>query len=392
MNMKKIILVVSVLALLQNITVNAQWQRFNFPNLKPYGTNSKYMYSIPSTNYYLNTTNDWQSWDTVYTAFTISNFVADSTGQVLIAEYHSGHIYKIYLSQHQTPFHIIFNDTLYIYNLYLHKNYIYLLTQGPKSYRSTDNGNTFVPIYPINFPNYDLFSIKAACDSVVYVNYTPHFYPNSDEESVSYDAGNTWYWYNNCDPTAGKIIYVPPYIFLGQINISRSNDGGHTFSSCSPALNVRSFAYRNGVLLAGTNNLGVYATTNKGDTWIGFNDGLDTLCCNAQVAVTDSFYYVTLNDTVTYRRPTHDLMAIANLATEPLISLFPNPATNYLTIKSSITPPFTFQLYNLQGSLQKEGKVTASQIEINVADLPKGMYVLKVVSEKQTIAKKIVLQ
>jgi hypothetical protein len=54
--------------------------------------------------------------------------------------------------------------------------------------------------------------------------------------------------------------------------------------------------------------------------------------------------------------------------------------------------PFTFQLNNLQGSLQKEGKTTNSQTEINVATLPRGLYILKIITEKEIITKKVVLQ
>ena len=74
------------------------------------------------------------------------------------------------------------------------------------------------------------------------------------------------------------------------------------------------------------------------------------------------------------------------------ILVFPNPANDYLIIKSGITQPFTYQLYNIQGILQKEGEVTASQSEINVADLPRGMYILKILTEKQIMTRKIVLK
>jgi len=209
---------------------------------------------------------------------------------------------------------------------------------------------------------------------------------------TSYDAGFNWSYRN--DQLLGQLITIPPYIFLANYyNIYRSADGGHTFTSCSSTLDVRSFAYGNGVLLAGTNNLGVYATINKGNTWVAFNDGLDTLCCNAQVAVTDSFYYVTLNDTVIYRRPTHDLMAITNLATEPTISLFPNPATDKITISlPENTSSFSYKLYDMQGRLQFAGKTSNTQTELNVATLPRGLYVLKIITNKQSVAKKIVLQ
>lgn len=70
-----------------------------------------------------------------------------------------------------------------------------------------------------------------------------------------------------------------------------------------------------------------------------------------------------------------------------------NPATTQLilTLPES-TANIAYYLYNIQGSLKQEGKTTNSQTEINVAGLPRGMYVLKVVTDKQIITKKVVLQ
>jgi len=46
----------------------------------------------------------------------------------------------------------------------------------------------------------------------------------------------------------------------------------------------------------------------------------------------------------------------------------------------------------MQGTMQHEGKTTNYQTEINVANLPRGMYILKILTDKQTITKKVVLQ
>ena len=77
-----------------------------------------------------------------------------------------------------------------------------------------------------------------------------------------------------------------------------------------------------------------------------------------------------------------------------LINLFPNPATNYLTLNIDNVQllPFNFQLYDMQGRLQLKGKTSATQTEINVATLPRGLYVLKIITNQQIETKKIVLQ
>jgi hypothetical protein len=77
-----------------------------------------------------------------------------------------------------------------------------------------------------------------------------------------------------------------------------------------------------------------------------------------------------------------------------LINLFPNPATNYFTLNIDNVQllPITFQLYDMQGRLQLTGKTGNTQTEINVATLPRGLYVLKIITNQQIETKKIVLQ
>jgi hypothetical protein len=376
-------------------TSSAQWQRFNFTNLKLYGTNSKRMYSVPNNlPYYLFTIDDWQTWDTINLGYSIKFFACDEYGNILNVTYQNNKYHANIANNSEGPFQSIYQRNG-SFKGYIHGNIVYLYGMLDTIYSSINHGNNFFASFPF-YPSSGYPFETTICDSLI-LTYLFYSYQTGSEEiwKTSYDMGTNWS-YRNDNLFGRTIIKAPPYIFLAKQMIYRSSDGGHTFSSCSPVLGngIVSFAYGNGVLLAGTNNGGVYATTNKGNTWVAFNDGLDTLCCNAYVAVTDSFYYVTLNDSITYRRSIHDLTGIATHATEPTISLLPNPATDFLTLKIENVQllPFTFQLYNLQGSLQKEGKTSNSQTEINVATLPRGLYILKIITEKEIITKKVVLQ
>jgi hypothetical protein len=88
-----------------------------------------------------------------------------------------------------------------------------------------------------------------------------------------------------------------------------------------------------------------------------------------------------------------------NSKSPELINLFPNPATNYLTLNidnvqllPSDSYRNNFQLYDMQGRMQLKGETSATQTEINVATLPRGLYVLKIITNQQIETKKIVLQ
>jgi hypothetical protein len=76
-----------------------------------------------------------------------------------------------------------------------------------------------------------------------------------------------------------------------------------------------------------------------------------------------------------------------------LINLFPNPTTTQLTFTlPENTSNATYTLYDMQGRLQLTGKTSNAQTEINVATLPRGLYVLKIITNQQTVTKKVVLQ
>ena len=104
------------------------------------------------------------------------------------------------------------------------------------------------------------------------------------------------------------------------------------------------------------------------------------------------------NDTIVYFNSNYSecmpLNMPAKLAVLDNIIISPNPATDFLTLKVENVQllPFTFQLYDMQSRIQLTGKTSNTQAELNVATLPRGLYVLKIITEKETITKKVVLQ
>jgi len=74
------------------------------------------------------------------------------------------------------------------------------------------------------------------------------------------------------------------------------------------------------------------------------------------------------------------------------INLFPNPASTKLTFtipKNSNSATYT--LYNLQGVVQLAGNNNKTETELNVSSLQRGLYFLKISTNKKTITKKVVL-
>jgi hypothetical protein len=77
----------------------------------------------------------------------------------------------------------------------------------------------------------------------------------------------------------------------------------------------------------------------------------------------------------------------SNVATDNLISVFPNPATDYVQVKAKGAID-TIKIYSLVGVLKK---VATEGDNIDISDLSKGMYVIIIDTEGKQVASKLVI-
>jgi hypothetical protein len=69
------------------------------------------------------------------------------------------------------------------------------------------------------------------------------------------------------------------------------------------------------------------------------------------------------------------------------VTVYPNPATDYLQLKieSEKLKDLSFQLWDINGKLLQSGKITGNQTSIVMGNLVPATYVVKVMSNNQTI-------
>ena len=72
------------------------------------------------------------------------------------------------------------------------------------------------------------------------------------------------------------------------------------------------------------------------------------------------------------------------------ISLLPNPVSNLLTIKSNFTLINKLELFNIEGQLIQEYFLNNLRIDIDLVQIPTGVYFVKIVSGNDIITKKII--
>ena len=67
------------------------------------------------------------------------------------------------------------------------------------------------------------------------------------------------------------------------------------------------------------------------------------------------------------------------------LSVYPNPTTDYWTLKVEDNTELNYQLYDNQGKIIENKKVTANSTTISMEALPKSIYFLNVTDNKQVV-------
>jgi hypothetical protein len=67
------------------------------------------------------------------------------------------------------------------------------------------------------------------------------------------------------------------------------------------------------------------------------------------------------------------------------LSVYPNPTTDYLTLKLDEFETLNFQLIDLQGKIIENKKVSSTTTSINVENLPKALYFLNVTKNNKVV-------
>jgi len=67
------------------------------------------------------------------------------------------------------------------------------------------------------------------------------------------------------------------------------------------------------------------------------------------------------------------------------LSVYPNPTTNYLTLKTDDNTNMSYQLYDLQGKVIENKKVSSNATNISLEGQPTATYFLNVVKNNQIV-------
>jgi len=72
------------------------------------------------------------------------------------------------------------------------------------------------------------------------------------------------------------------------------------------------------------------------------------------------------------------------------LTIYPNPASNHVTLECEISEEFNIKVFNLCGIVVKEFKTTDQVSEVNITDLSKGIYVVTMSNNNQILKEKFI--
>ncbi len=72
------------------------------------------------------------------------------------------------------------------------------------------------------------------------------------------------------------------------------------------------------------------------------------------------------------------------------LNLYPNPASEKVTIITDMTEPSVISIYNLQGQILMRQKIQQGKTDIDISELAKGVYILRLYSNARTEAGRII--
>jgi len=74
------------------------------------------------------------------------------------------------------------------------------------------------------------------------------------------------------------------------------------------------------------------------------------------------------------------------------MNIYPNPSSDYLTLKLSQNTKATIKIYNLLGEIKYTSIMSSPETTIDIADLAKGIYIVEVATEKNVMREKFIKQ
>lgn len=248
----------------------------------------------------------------------------------------------------------------------------------------------------IGASNVELIAIDPSNNNTIYIANNSQLY-KSDDEGVTFSLLHT----STANivgltvhSTDSNIVY-----YNTSSQVMKSLNGGFTFSpittSGMPSISRTCIVHQNNAvnsLYLGT-TLGVYYYDDIAASWSPFDTGLPN------VKVTDlEINYIDNNITAAtygrgvWRSPLPTILASAEFEYDNFV-IYPNPSTDIFNVKIGDMQPQNIEVTDISGKIlfsKKDFDNSGGEIQINLSNVAKGVYFIKLATDKKSVVKKIV--
>jgi len=306
---------------------------------------------------------------------------------------------------------------------------VYLFNWGSPSqaYQSINYGNAWLSTgYNLIYNKFNSFAITGSlvygCDDSIYVtaddgatwnlvnNGIPstvqHIYDLTSKGTLIFAAtgdgiykntigANSWTAVNNglTNPVIKSIYVSGSIIYAGTLGggiFTSVNDGG-LWSAANTGIpsntTATSFASSAGNVFAGTDK-GVFSTSDDGNSWTNINTGLPDSSVTS-LAVSTNYLWAGTNSQGVWRIELAQIITgINDNDKSDMINIFPNPATDNITLKAF--QKSEIEILNIEGQILKSFTTTENYTILDISDFARGMYFVKVKAKNGFAMKKFI--
>ncbi len=255
---------------------------------------------------------------------------------------------------------------------------------GNKMAKSTDNGTTWSDIEV----GYNQIAASYTADTIISSSGSP--WPGGI--SYSHDGGATFSASTGVNAECIPLVLPNGEVWAASLNkLWKSTDGGATFTGNSPnpsiPLQIQEIHYgSNGKFYV--MSLGSVLETTDGITYTDLKGNLPAVM---DIELSNNYIYVAGADSNIYRLPLTPGTSVAKHPMNPsLMKIYPNPATDQLHL--SVDPGVHVQKLELFDQTGKLVKSVSQESSLDVSDLAKGMYILRVATNKESVTNKVIVQ
>jgi len=215
----------------------------------------------------------------------------------------------------------------------------------------------------------------------------------------SIDWGANWIPINNglggstnfrAIESKGNILFAGGQIGTG---VYRSTDFGANWTLLGGGLasgSYRGFASNSQLIVAGSFGAGVFYSTDNGNNWTAINTGLTDLTI-FDLELNDNYIIAATNTQGVFRFALSNLNLstdISDFDVKNAISLFPNPTTHQINVKSDCKIIGTaYTIYDNLGKAILSGFINYENTIIEMGNLTGGIYALSIGENKKQVFK-----